>query len=82
MDFSFIGNSWLNYQRDNDEVLLSCEIEDLAHSLDDLLEDELSEIKTIECIEPDFKFVLHPKSHLRDDPKYTCISVHLLIQED
>ena len=73
VDFSFIGESWLNYQKANDEVLLSCEVEELAHFLDDLLNDKLSEIKTIECIEPDFIFILHPKQDLRNDPKYTYI---------
>ena len=70
VDFSFIGESWLNYQRDNDEVLLSCEVEELAQALDDLLADRLLEVKTIECIEPDFNFILHPKRDLRNDPKY------------
>lgn len=73
VDFSFVGESWLNYQRDNDEVLLSCEVEELAQALDDLLADRLSEVKTIECIEPDFNFILHPKRDLRNDPKYTYI---------
>ncbi len=74
VDFSFVSGSWLKYQRDNDEVLLSCEVEELAKSLDDLLADRLSEVKTIECIEPDFNFVLHPKRDLRDDPKYTYVA--------
>lgn len=73
VDFSFVGESWLNYQRDNDEVLLSCEVEELAQALDDLLADRLLEVKTIECIEPDFNFILHPKRDLRNDPKYTYI---------
>lgn len=73
VDFSFVGESWLEYQRDDDEVLLSCEVEELATLLDDLLNDKLSEVKTIECIEPDFNFILHPKRDLREDPKYTYI---------
>lgn len=73
VDFSFVSESWLNYQRDNDEVLLSCEVEELAQALDDLLTDRLSEVKTIECIEPDFNFILHPKRDLRNDPKYTYV---------
>ncbi len=73
VDFSFIGESWLKYQRDDDEVLLSCEVEELAEALDDLLTDKLAEVKTIECIEPDFNFILHPKRDLRNDPKYTYI---------
>jgi hypothetical protein len=73
VDFSFIGESWLNYQRDNDEVLLSCEVEELAQAIDDLITDKLSEVKTIECIEPDFNFILHPKRDLRNDSKYTYV---------
>lgn len=73
VDFSFVGESWLNYQRNNDELLLSCEVEELSQLLDELLSNKLSEIKTIECIEPDFKFVLHPKRDLRNDPEYTYV---------
>lgn len=73
VDFSFVCESLLNYRRDNDEVLLSCEIEELSYLLDELLSDRLSEIKSMECIEPDFQFVLHPKRDLRKDPKYAYI---------
>lgn len=52
---------WLNYQLHNYHILLSCEVEELAEALEDLLNDKLSETKTIECIEPDFNFVLNPK---------------------
>ena len=38
-----------------------------------MLTDRLSEVKTIECIEPDFNFILHPKRDLRNDPKYTYV---------
>lgn len=68
VDFSFIGESWLNYQQKNDEVFLACEVEELAQALDDLLADKLSEEKTIACIEPDFNFILYPKQDLRADP--------------
>lgn len=73
VDFAFISPNWLNYHKENDEVLLSCEIEELAQSLDDLLQDRLTEIKTIECIEPDFNFILTPKRDLRNDPRYTYV---------
>lgn len=73
VDFSFISEGWLNYQRVTDEVLLSSEIEELAQSLDDLLTDKLSEEKVIECIEPDFKFVLVPKRDLRNDPQIAYV---------
>lgn len=54
-------------------MLLACEVEELAEALDDLLTDKLAEVKTIECIEPDFNFILYPKRDLRNDPKYTYI---------
>ena len=38
-DFAFVSDEWLNYRKDNDEVFLAREIEDLAKSLDDLLND-------------------------------------------
>ena len=73
VDFSFSSDSWLDYHQENDEVLLSCEVETLAESLDKLLNDEITEITELPCIEPDFNFVLHPKRDLREDPKYIYI---------
>lgn len=73
VDFSFIGGYWLNYHKDNDQILLSCEVEELAQALDDLLLDKLSEVGTIEYIEPYFNFILHPKRDLRKDSKYIYI---------
>lgn len=32
--FSFSGREWLNYQKDDDELLLFCEVEELAERLD------------------------------------------------
>ena len=72
-DFSFVSDPWLNYRRDNACVMLSCEVESLANALDDLLSGNLSEVKTIECLEPDFKFTLHPKIDLRNSPQYTYV---------
>ena len=53
-DFLFSSGEWLNYHKENDEVLLCYEIEELAESLTDLIDDKLSEDKEIICIEPDF----------------------------
>lgn len=72
-DFLFSSGDWLNYHKEEDEVLLSCEVEELEESLTKLMNNELSEIKEIECIEPDFKFILHPQSDRRDNPKYTYV---------
>lgn len=73
VDFSFSSGDWLDYHRENDEVLLSCEVETLAKNIAKLLNDELNEVAEISCIEPDFNFILHPKRDLREDPKYTYI---------
>ena len=73
VDFSFSSYSWLDYHQENDEVLLSCEVETLAESLDKLLNDEITEITELPCIEPDFNFVLYPKRDLRDDHKYIYV---------
>ena len=72
-DFSFSSGDWLNYSKQNDEIFLSYEIEELANNLDKLLKDELTEITEMECTEPDFKFILHPKRDLRNDPRYTYV---------
>lgn len=72
-DFSFHSGDWLNYHKENDEVLLSCEVEELENVLTKLLDDEIEEIREIRCVEPDFVFMLHPKRDLRKDPSYTYI---------
>ena len=72
-DFLFSSGEWLNYHKENDEVLLSCEVEELEEYLTKLLNNELTEVKEIACIEPDFVFVLHPQSDRREDPKYTYV---------
>lgn len=72
-DFLFASGDWLNYHKEDDEVLLSCEVEELEESLTKLLNNELSEVKEIDCIEPDFVFMLYPQRDLREDPKYTYV---------
>lgn len=73
VDFSVSSRKWLNYCCEDDEVLLSCEVETLAESIDKLLNDELDDVLELSCIEPDFNFVFHPKRDLRKDPKYIYI---------
>lgn len=72
-DYLFSSGDWLNYHKEDDEVLLSCEVEELEECLTKLIDNEMSEIKEIACIEPDFVFVLHPQSDRREDPKYTYV---------
>lgn len=73
VSFSFFSEPWLNYNNDNEEVFLSCEVDDLARSLEDLLNDRLPEPKVVEFIEPDFCFELFPKEDLRNDPRILYI---------
>lgn len=68
-DFSFVADKWLNYCEDDSEVFLAREIEDLAKSLDDLLNDRLNAATEFNCMEPDFNFVLNPKQDVRLNPK-------------
>lgn len=71
--FSFSSGEWLNYNRDHDAILLSCEVEELADKIQKLLNDELTEIEEVICIEPDFKFILQPKKDLRENPRYAYV---------
>lgn len=80
-DFLFASGEWLNYHREDDEVLLSCEVEELEESLTKLLNNELNEVKEIMCMEPDFNFILHPQKDLRTDPKYTYVQKGYEIQD-
>ena len=72
-DFSFVSEPWLNYSKENDEVLLAREVDELAEALEKLLTDQLSEPTEFTCIEPDFIFELNPKEDLRNNPRYVYI---------
>ena len=50
-DFSFVADKWLNYCEDDSEVFLAREIEDLAKSLDDLLNDRLTAPTEFNCMD-------------------------------
>ena len=70
-DFAFSSGSWLNYHKESDETLLSCEIEQLAKALSELLDNKLTDIKEIECLEPDFRFKLYPQIDLKGRQGYS-----------
>lgn len=80
-DFQFSSGDWLNYHGENDEILLSTEVEELEKALTELLDNNLSETKEIKCIEPDFVFTLHPQTDLRNDPNYIYIRPGCEIQD-
>ena len=72
-DFSFISESWLKYIKEDDEVLLAREVDELLEALEKLLTDQLHEPTEFTCIEPDFIFELNPKEDLRKNPRYLYI---------
>ncbi len=73
VSFSFFSEPWLNYNKENAEVFLSYEVDDLAQTLEDLLNDRLSKPTAVELIEPDFCFKLSPKEDLRNNPQFLYI---------
>ena len=72
-DFSFMSEPWLNYSKEDDEVLLAREVDELVEALEKLLTDQLYEPTEFTCIEPDFIFELNPKEDLRKNPRYLYI---------
>lgn len=63
----------IKYNFQNAEILLSCEIDELRDVLEKLLNDELTDIKKINFIEPDLEFELHPKFDIRNDSNLMCV---------
>ncbi len=80
-DFLFYSDNWLNYHKENDEVLLCCEIDEISEALTRLLDNKIIEEKEIICIEPDFIFKLFPQKDLRDDARYTYVKPGYEIQD-
>lgn len=80
-DFLFTSGDWLNYHKENDEVLLCSEIDELAETLTELLDNRILEEREMLCIEPDFIFKLYPETDSRDNPQYTYIQPGYEIQD-
>lgn len=59
--YSFIFKDIIKYEKERDEVLLSSEIDILIKHLRELLDDEMKDIVSYDCIEPDFEFIFNPK---------------------
>ena len=58
--WSFYNNTNLNYNMNDNQALMTCEVEDIKKHC--LLCGELKMEKTITCIEPYFIFIFHPKT--------------------
>ena len=74
VDYSFSFQNCIDYGKNGDAVLLSCEVDELRGKIDDLLNDRIQEKQNLTFIEPDFEFVFLPKTDLRNDPSYTYIA--------
>lgn len=72
-EFSLGFENQLIFYESSGSLLLSCEIEDLESKLTQLLNDELDEAYKLECLEPDFQFMLQPKRDLRNDPNIVYV---------
>ena len=59
-DYSFSSGEWLNYHKEDDEILLCSEIKELETVLTMLINGEIKEEKEINFIEPDFVFNIYP----------------------
>ena len=64
VDFSLVSEPWLDYKITNDETLLASEIDGLCEALEKLLNDRIPSTYKFTFIEPDFEFILNPKSHV------------------
>ncbi len=60
VDFAVSSGDWLNYHFEDNEVLLSDELESLTEGIEKLLHNELHECVELECAEPNFRFIFHP----------------------
>ena len=65
-DFMFTSDNWLNYHKENDEILLCSEIEELESTLTMLLNGEINEDREISFIEPDFVFNISPIKNMQN----------------
>lgn len=79
--YSFESDNWLNYHKENDEILACEEIDFLIEELNNLLNDKIIDDKEIEFWEPDFTFKLIGKKDLRKDKNYTYIAKGFEIED-
>lgn len=81
IDFSVMSGTWLDYTLTNSELLMYREVEELMINLKKLLIDDFDEVYTFECAEPDFRFVLHPKRDLREEPSVIVVQDEFAIED-
>lgn len=62
-------------------IMLSTEVDELVHQFECLLNDQLTEDTVINLIEPDFKFILHPKHDIRKTGQYIYVKEGFEIED-
>ncbi len=72
VDFAFISEPWLNYVKEDDELLLSHEVDNLSIMLEKLLNNKLFAPAEFDCVEPDFCFKFNPKENMKINSDYEC----------
>lgn len=72
VSYSFVFPDCINYSKQDDEILLSCEVEDLKEMLDDFIDGKITEKITQGFIEPDFEFVFIPPRNKFETGECVC----------
>ena len=73
-DCSFVAEPWLNYCQTGAEILLAYEVEKLANKMEELLTCGRVSSEVLQCIEPDFHFIFHPKEDLTTNPNILYVA--------
>ncbi len=60
VDFFFKFPGCIEYSGMDEEILLSCEVEELESAIDDFINDRIKDREMLEMIEPDFQFGFIP----------------------
>lgn len=81
VDLALRSDEWLNYQIKGQEILLSCEVEQLCRAFEALLNDQITQECAFGCAEPDLTFRLSPKQDARDNPNVLYVKSGLNIAD-
>lgn len=74
VDFSFVFRGCIDYSRMDDEIILSCEVEELERKINDFIHNKITKRETLELIEPDFVFDFIPSYNMVESGEYTNVA--------
>lgn len=72
--FSFKMGDMINVHLENDETLMSEEIDTLVEVLTDLINEKIEEVQECSFVERYFSFLLYPVKDLRENPECTYVA--------